>query len=124
MSDELQAAVIGAIVGGALSGVLAILVFVLQEIAASRRTVRQARIALAREIIRLRGNQAEVTGALNEIPVLFGHDDELVRNYRTMVTAKNDVSARTEALTNIVIRMAKVAGAKDLPATDVTLFLY
>lgn len=94
----------GAFVGAGLTGAAGLITWALTEWSASRRAVSGARVALAREIIRHRGDQARVAEALNELPVVFGDDEEVLRLYRQFL----DGVRKDDALLDLVIRLSKV----------------
>lgn len=119
MDPQVGAAIVGAGVGAFLTAIGAFVLWFFQDRSASRRAVRDARVSCAREIIRLRGNQRAVTGALNELPVLFYDDEHVLALYRAFLAGGD----RTSTLADIVIRMAAVAGAKNLNSSDLTRFL-
>lgn len=121
MTDpEVAAALLGAVVGVSGSLVVGIVTWALAELSTNKREVHASRVALAREIIRNRGDQALVAASLNEIPVVFGHDNELLRLYRQFLNG-----ARTDdALLDIVVRVSRVAKINgNVSASDLKHFL-
>jgi hypothetical protein len=96
--------VAAALVGAGVAGVAGVLTWGLSELSASRRARRAERVALAREIVRYRGDQSRVAEALNHIPVIFGHDRDLIRWYRQFLVGE-DVD---NALLNIVERVVRI----------------
>ena len=119
----MSAALVGALVGAGITALAGLATWALGEWSSSLRIARQARADLAREIIRHRGDQALVAGALNELPILFGHDDAVMRSYRQFFGG--DADSKTAALTDIVIRMAGFLGVKkSVNTSDLQRYLY
>lgn len=109
MSAELWAAVIGAIVGSVLTGGAAYLQQRYSRKQAREDRIRDGRMTLVREVVRYRLDQKAVIGPLNEIPLLFGHDETAMRLYReTLNAAKAD--DRTRSLTDLVKHLATAVG--------------
>ncbi|WP_167195291.1 hypothetical protein [Brevibacterium pigmentatum] len=121
MTDpEVVAALLGAGVGVAGSLVVGIATWALAELSTNKRELRASRVALAREIIRNRGDQRLVAASLNEIPVVFSDDAELLRLYRQFL----DGVRTDDALLDIVVRVSKVAKINaNVTASDLKRFL-
>lgn len=122
MGAEISVALVGALVGAGITALAGLATWALGEWSSSRRIARRARTDLAREIIRHRGDEALVAGALNELPILFGHDDAVMRSYRQFFDGTPD--SKTAALTDIVMRMAGFLGVeKSVSASDLQRYL-
>ena len=121
MTPEAAATLLGAIIGVVGTVIGSVITWALSQLSSNRRAVRGARVALAREIIRYRGDQARVTAALNEIPVVFGHDAELLRLYRAFL---DGTTRKDETLLDIVVHVSKVAGIrKNVTTSDLKGYL-
>lgn len=106
--SEMWAAVIGAIVGAALAGCVSFL-----QQRWSRRHVQQDRIEndrkqLVREIMRYRFDVSKLALPLNEVPLIFGDDDEAMRLVRTLRAASSE--QRTQFLADLINHLAKKVG--------------
>lgn len=102
---ELVAALAGAIVGATLTGVLGYFQSRWAGGAQSRLERDRERTALVREIMRHRLDQQSLVGPLNEIPLVFGDDEDVMRLYRGTLNAA-DASTRTRSLTDLINRLA------------------
>lgn len=80
---------------------------------------------VARDLMRNRLDQRNILMSLNEIPLLFGDDDEAMRLYRAVLQPNDEVS-RTHNLAALIQHIAKCAGlsAKVTSADVVTGFTY
>jgi len=107
-----MAALLGAVIGAVLTGVLTYVQYVWSSRAQVRAERSNQRLALVRELMRYRLDQARLIGPLNELPLVFGDDRDVLRLYRSVLDAVDDV-ARTRALTDLVNRLALLVG---LPA--------
>lgn len=85
-----------------------------------RQSFAAERKALARELIRSRGNQAEFARAMNEIPVVFDDDPTLMAVYRQFVSGH----ASDEAMLSLLVRLVEVTGiAKSAQPDDLRRFV-
>ncbi|WP_430298007.1 DUF6680 family protein [Sinomonas sp. B1-1] len=109
MSDALVAALAGAVVGTILTGVTAYVQNLLSRESQKRTERERQRLALVREIMRYRLEQKRLIGPLNELPLVFGDDDEVLRLYRETLDASDD-GARTRKLTDLINRLASSVG--------------
>lgn len=105
MSVELVTALAGALVGAALTGVLGYFQSRWAWGMQSRLERERGRIALVREIMRHRLDQQSLVGPLNEIPLVFGDDTDVMRLYRETLNAV-DTSTRARSLTDLINRLA------------------
>lgn len=112
MTSELLAALAGAVAGALLTGVLTYLQYVWSQGARERAERESQRLTLVREVMRHRLDQAQLIGPLNELPLVFGHDDDVLRLYRKTLDAPDD-AARSRSLTDLINRLASLVG---LPA--------
>lgn len=111
MSAELLAALVGAVVGAILTGVLSYFQSRWSRESQSRAERDRQRLALVREIMRYRLDQQRLIGPLNEIPLVFGDDEDALRLYReTLSSTSND--DRTHSLSDLINRLATLV---DLP---------
>ncbi|WP_154654243.1 MULTISPECIES: DUF6680 family protein [Acidipropionibacterium] len=118
--DAAVAGIVGAIAGGVIGAIATLAATVVSGWLSARQARNQARVALVREIMRYRGDQKRLVDALNEIPLMFGHDAECVRLLRSMTGAASD-GARTNALRDLIIRLAKLAKInKTVTHSDIT----
>lgn len=111
MSPELLAALAGAVVGAALTGVLGY--FQSRWARTSQKRVERdhQRLTLVREIMRFRLDQERLIGPLNELPLVFGDDGDVLRLYRETLNS-TDTAARTRSITDLINRLASLV---DLP---------
>jgi len=107
MNSELVAALAGAIVGAVLTGVLGYLQTRWTRKLQTRSERERQRLNLVREIMRHRLDQARLLGPLNELPLTFGDDGEVLRLYRETLNATT-AEARTHALTALINSLAKL----------------
>jgi len=112
VNAEVLAALVGSVVGAALAGVLGYLQAWWSRDASARLERDRQRLALVREIMRYRLDQERLVGPLNELPLVFGDDEEVLRLYRQTLNAA-DANARSLSLTDLVNRLASLVG---LPA--------
>lgn len=111
MNTELVAALAGAVVGAILTGVLSYFQSRWLRKSQSRAERDRQRLALVREIMRYRLDQQRLIGPLNEIPLVFGDDEDALRLYREILSsASND--DRTRSLSDLINKRAKLV---DLP---------
>ena len=71
---------------------------------------QRQRLSLVREVMRYRLDQPRLIGPLNELPLMFGDDSEVLRLYREILNARDDHERRTSALTDLVNRLAVLVG--------------
>jgi hypothetical protein len=72
---------------------------------------QRQRLSLVREVMRYRLDQSRLVGPFNELPLMFGDDDEVLRLYREILNApRDDLEQRTRALTDLVDRLAVLVG--------------
>lgn len=102
--DAVVAGFWGAIIGAALTGLVTFLVALWGERQAKVRAKATARLALVREVMRYRGEQESLVQPLNEVPLLFGDDAEVMRHLRELRSASGNV--KNEALRDLVNRLA------------------
>ena len=107
MTSEFGAALIGAILGAILTGVISYFQFRWSSAAQSRAERDQQRLLLVREIMRHRLKEELLIGPLNEIPLVFGEDHDALRLYREMLNAQGS-DGRTRALTDLISRLAQL----------------
>lgn len=103
--NELWAALIGALVGGALTVLGTIIQARLQAKQEQHRAKLQAKLDLAREAIRYRLVQHRVIEPLNEIPIVFTDDPEAIRLYRSLRDGPPE--QRDGALADLLLHLAK-----------------
>lgn len=61
--------------------------------------------------MRYRLDQPHLIGPLNELPLMFGDDSEVLRLYREILNApRDDPEQSTRALTDLVDRLAVLVG--------------
>ena len=71
---------------------------------------QRQRLSLVREVMRYWVDQPHLIGPLNELPLMFGDDSEVLRLYREILNARDDHERRTSALTDLVNRLAVLVG--------------
>ncbi|WP_402374974.1 hypothetical protein [Isoptericola rhizosphaerae] len=111
--EEFISAVVGAVVGAAIAGVIS---FKQQRYSADRQAADQDkadRMSLVREVMRYRLDQEKLIGPLNEIPLVFGYDEDAIRLYRETLDAQTS-KLRTDKLSDLINHLATLV---DLPAT-------
>lgn len=111
MSAELIAALAGAVVGAILTGVLSYFQSRWSRESQSQAERDRQRLALVREIMRYRLDQERLIGPLNEIPLVFGDDEDALRLYRETLSS-NSSQDRTRSLSDLINRLATIV---DLP---------
>ncbi|WP_010550506.1 DUF6680 family protein [Brachybacterium paraconglomeratum] len=85
-----------------------------------KQSVNAERKALARELIRSRGNNAQFAQAMNEIPVVFDDDQTLMAIYRQFATGHSS----NEAMLELLVRLVEVTGiAKSAKPDDLKHYL-
>lgn len=107
MNPELVAAFAGAGVGALLTGVLGYLQIRWSRNSQLRVEHDSQRLALVREIMRYRLNQERLIGPLNELPLVFGDNDEVLRLYRETLNS-TDTASKNRAITDMLNRLAKL----------------
>jgi len=118
MSSEVIAALAGAGVGAFLAFVSSYLLLRLQGKQAKLARVEASRTALVRELARQRMDQVELVKALNEVPVVFGHDAEALRIYRAILNDASD-PARATNIADLINHLARTSGfSSTLQASD------
>lgn len=106
--NEIWAAVVGAIVGAVLAGSGSFLQQRWSRGRAHQDRVEDDRKRLVREIMRYRMDQDRLVLPLNEIPLMFGDDDETMRLVRALQTALPE--QRTQFLADLINHLAKEVG--------------
>lgn len=106
--NEMWAAVVGAIVGAVLAGSGSFLQQRWSRGRAHQDRVEDDRKRLVREIMRYRMDQDKLVLPLNEIPLMFGDDDETMRLVRALQTALPE--QRTQFLADLINHLAKEVG--------------
>ncbi|HFD7246617.1 TPA: hypothetical protein ACF38J_001678 [Streptococcus pyogenes] len=118
--NEMWAAVVGAIVGAVLAGGGSFLQQRWSRGRAHQDRVEDDRKRLVREIMRYRMDQDTLVLPLNEIPLMFGDDDETMRLLRAMQTAPSS-DQRTQFLADLINHLAKQVGLPPkVTASDIT----
>ncbi|MEZ2370568.1 hypothetical protein [Arthrobacter sp. RCC_34] len=118
--DAALAGIVGAIAGGVIGAVATLSATLVSGWLTARQTRNEARIALVREAMRYRGDQSRLVSALNELPLMFGHDAECMRLLRGVTGAASE-EARTNALKDLIIRLAELAKiSKTVTHSDIT----
>ena len=106
---ELLAGLSGAVVGALIAGILGFLQLKWSEKQTQTANVERDKRSLVREIMRLRLDQRAVIAPLNEVPLLFGDDADVMRHYREMLDSV-DGTKRTQAFGDLINRLAKAVG--------------
>jgi hypothetical protein len=101
--------VIGAISGAVTGGLISIFIAFFNARRERRRAVEAQRLNLAREVMRYRGDPERLVPSLNELPLLFGEDAEVMRLHRNL-RLKQDANS---ALKYLVQRLAALTGLHD-----------
>ena len=105
--DPVLAGFLGGVLGAALTGIAGILTAVFTTNRAKKLAVDDARLSLVREIMRFRGDQDQLSSALNEVPILFGEDDVIMSSFRALL--KNPpTEMRNRALKDMLNRLARL----------------
>jgi hypothetical protein len=104
--NEIWAAVVGAIVGAVLAGSGSFL----QQWWSRKDRVEEDRKGLVREIMRYRMDQDRLVLPLNEIPLMFGDDDETMRLVRALALQTASLEQKTQTLTDLINHLAKEVG--------------
>lgn len=113
MSTELIAALAGAVVGAALTGVLSFFQARWSSKVQSRVERDRQQLTLVREIMRYRLDPKNLVGPLNEIPLLFGDDTNALHLYRQILNAESE-KERKRSLSDLINCLAGLVG---LPST-------
>lgn len=109
--NEIWAAVVGAIVGAVLAGSGSFLQQRWSRGRAHQDRVEDDRKRLVREIMRYRMDQAKLVLPLNEIPLMFGDDDETMRLVRALQRALPDqTDLKDEIFADLINHLAKEVG--------------
>lgn len=104
--DAIIASLVGVVVGWPLS----ILTSWRDRHVRKKDERQRQRLSLVREVMRYRLDQPHLIGPLNELPLMFGDDSEVLRLYREILNARDDHERRTSALTDLVNRLAVLVG--------------
>ena len=104
--DAIIASLVGVVVGWPLS----ILTSWRDRHVRKKDERQRQRLSLVREVMRYRLDQPHLIGPLNELPLMFGDDSEVLRLYREILNARDDHERRTSALTDLVNRLAMLVG--------------
>ncbi|WP_157065979.1 DUF6680 family protein [Actinomyces sp. oral taxon 414] len=104
--DAIIASLVGVVVGWPLS----ILTSWRDRHVRKKDERQRQRLSLVREVMRYRLDQPHLIGPLNELPLMFGDDSEVLRLYREILNAWDDHERRTSALTDLVNRLAVLVG--------------
>lgn len=103
-------AIIASLVGVVVGCLLSILTSWRERRARKEDERQRQRLSLVREVMRYRLDQPRLIGPLNELPLMFGDDSEVLRLYREILNAGDDHERRASALTNLVNRLAVLVG--------------
>ena len=106
--NEIWAAVVGAIVGAVLAGSGSFLQQRWSRGRAHQDRIEDDRKRLVREIMRYRLDQDKLVLPLNELPLMFGDDDETMRLVRALLAALPE--QRTQFLADLINHLAKQVG--------------
>ena len=106
--NEIWAAVVGAIVGAVLAGSGSFLQQRWSRGRAHQDRIEDDRKRLVREIMRYRLDQDKLVLPLNELPLIFGDDDETMRLVRALLGALPE--QRTQFLADLINHLAKQVG--------------
>ncbi|HGQ6767431.1 hypothetical protein [Kocuria marina] len=106
--NEIWAAVVGAIVGAVLAGSGSFLQQRWSRGRAHQDRIEDDRKRLVREIMRYRLDQDKLVLPLNELPLMFGDDDETMRLVRALLVALPE--QRTQFLADLINHLAKQVG--------------
>ena len=106
--NEIWAAVVGAIVGAVLAGSGSFLQQRWSHRRAHQDRIEDDRKRLVREIMRYRLDQDKLVLPLNELPLIFGDDDETMRLVRALLGALPE--QRTQFLADLINHLAKQVG--------------
>ena len=106
--NEIWAAVVGAIVGAVLAGSGSFLQQRWSRGRAHQDRIEDDRKRLVREIMRYRLDQDKLVLPLNELPLIFGDDDETMRLVRALLVALPE--QRTQFLADLINHLAKQVG--------------
>ena len=106
--NEIWAAVVGAIVGAVLAGSGSFLQQRWSRGRAHQDRIEDDRKRLVREIMRYRMDQDKLVLPLNELPLMFGDDDETMRLVRALLVALPE--QRTQFLADLINHLAKQVG--------------
>lgn len=105
MGEEVVAAILGAVVGGLLAGGGAFI----QHRWNRKDRIEESRLQLVREIFRLRRDQKALVGPLNEIALVFGHDEKAMQLCRDMMNAASP-EATTRSLVDLINHLGRSVG--------------
>ena len=106
---KMYAGVVASLVGVIVGGLLSLLLSVWERRTRKADECHSQRLALVREIMRYRLDQQHLVESLNELPLMFGDDADVLRLYRETLGAQ-DPEARTRALTDLINRLAASVG--------------
>lgn len=105
------------ILGGAVAGgVTSLGVASWQRFSGRRDRLADLRLDLVRRLARDKGGP-ELASALNEVPVVFGHDERALRLYRASVPGK-DGRADTDRVEDLIVYLAQAVGLGKVDAAD------
>jgi hypothetical protein len=121
--DAAAAGFWGAILGAGLTGLVTFGVAVWAERSSKRRAAVAARLTLVREVMRYRGNPARLVDPLNELPLLFGDDAEVLRLLRLLISSTG--TAKDDALGDLLTRLGNLTGLDArVTGSDIRTFLH
>jgi len=101
---------IGTIVGGVIGWAASYSLYRVQRVSVVKDRVNEAKMNLVREVIRYRGDQKRLVGPLNEIPLVFGDDEETLRLYRSFINSDPSKDDHTQFLSDLVVHLAQSVG--------------
>lgn len=118
--SELLAALAGSVVGAVLTGGLSYFQHRWSRKDRLQEERDRQRLALVREIVRYR-TEGDVAPPLNELPLVFGDNAEVLRLYRDIVRAAHAGKGWEGPLEDLIKHLATLVGLPlDAQAVDIT----
>ncbi|WP_420829337.1 DUF6680 family protein [Bifidobacterium miconis] len=112
---EVLSALLGAVVGFLLSTAL----WIIQRYFDKKDRLTEEKRSLVYAIIRTRMNNPKMTEYLNEIPITFGDNEEILNLYRLLMNTHAE--KKTEVLTDLLNTLIKAINPKtSLRQSDIT----